>query len=211
MLLQAHSHLPALSSLGFIRSFSPWDSSPWSGETLGGWHCPAVTDSSWYMICPRNRCWQHLLSAPASWDWCDTCQSTSGSAPPLVKLYVNTPWERQARQGAAQTGWEEGSCGGSDSELEHSWRPYVEWRSSVFQSHSRWRVFSLKTLELISWYQYLFKFVSGLLLTFTSNTIVEGLWKPTEKLEWTPTISWSGYNLYPVRNGLLKVHIHFHF
>lgn len=39
-------------------------------------------------------------------------------------------------------------------------------------SHARWRALSLKALELISWYQYLFKFVSGLLLTFTSNTRV---------------------------------------
>lgn len=44
---------------------------------------------------------------------------------------------------------------------------------------------------------------------FKHNSL--GLWKPTEKLEWTPTISWSGYNLYPVRNGSLKVYIHFHF
>lgn len=48
------------------------------------------------------------------------------------------------------------------------------WNDTLLslQSHSRWRVLALKTLELISWYQYPFKFVSGLLLTFTSNVIV---------------------------------------
>jgi hypothetical protein len=51
-----------------------------------------------------------------------------------------------------------------------------------FQSHSWWRVLPLKALELISWYQYLFKFVSELLLTFTSNTIVEGYENPQRNL-----------------------------
>lgn len=37
------------------------------------------------------------------------------------------------------------------------------------------------------------------------------LWKPTERLEWTPPLSWRGYNLCPVRTGLRKACIHFYF
>ena len=60
----------------------------------------------------------------------------------------------------------------ADSALGHSCDHM--WNDTLLslQSHSRWRVLALKTLELISWYQYPFKFVSGLLLTFTSNVIV---------------------------------------
>ena len=60
----------------------------------------------------------------------------------------------------------------TDSALGHSWGHVWKDTPLSFHSHARWRVLSQKTLELISWYQYLFKFVSGRLLTFTSNVMV---------------------------------------
>lgn len=133
-----------------------------------------------------------------------------------AKLSFTCPWEPIITQVFLFWGWEWGleatgrkACGW-DSVLGHScdhmWSQVPLIPQSIMMEGTSSKNSWINLLVPRPFQTWFWTFIN---FYFKHNS--QRLWKPTERLEWRPLLSWRGYNLCPVRTGLLEACIHSYF